>query len=115
MPEAAAAQGCTDIASQLLSFNHGDGIDVVLGGRAMFTNTVADPEYPGKSGARRDGRNLIKAQQAANPDGAYLWNGEALAAAADVPGPYSGYSNPLTCSLRRTAPRTRGRNRPSRK
>ena len=49
---AAAAQGCTDIASQLLSFNHGDGIDVVLGGgRAMFLpNTVADPEYPGKSG-----------------------------------------------------------------
>ena len=74
VPEAAAAQGCTDIASQLLSFNHGDGIDVVLGGgRAMFLpNTVADPEYPGKSSARRDGRNLIKAWQAANPDGAYL-------------------------------------------
>ena len=96
VPEDAAAQGCTDIASQLLSFKHGDGIDVVLGGgRAMFLpNTVADPEYPGKTGARRDGRNLIEAWQTANPEGAYLWKGDDLTAAARATGPVLGLFEP---------------------
>jgi alkaline phosphatase len=96
VPEEAAAQGCTDIASQFVSFSHGDGIDVMLGGgRAMFLpNTVADPEYPGKTGARRDGQNLIEAWQAANPDGAYLWNGDDLAAAANASGPVLGLFEP---------------------
>ncbi|MGA1218740.1 MAG: alkaline phosphatase [Pseudomonadales bacterium] len=96
VPEEAAAQGCTDIAAQFLSFSHGDGIDVMLGGgRAMFLpNTVTDPEYPGKTGARRDGRNLIEAWQAANPDGAYLWNGDDLTAAAEASGPVLGLFEP---------------------
>lgn len=96
VPEEAAAQGCTDIASQFVSFSHGDGIDVMLGGgRAMFLpNTVADPEYPGKTGARRDGQNLIEAWQAAHPDGAYLWNGGDLAAAAEASGPVLGLFEP---------------------
>ena len=96
VPEEAAAQGCTDIAAQFLSFSHGDGIDVMLGGgRAMFLpNTVTDPEYPGKTGARRDGRNLIETWRAANPDGAYLWHGDDLAAAAEASGPVLGLFEP---------------------
>ena len=96
VPEEAAAQGCTDIAAQFLSFSHGDGIDVMLGGgRAMFLpNTVTDPEYPGKTDARRDGRNLIEAWRAANPDGAYLWHGDDLTAAAEASGPVLGLFEP---------------------
>ena len=55
------AQGvCTDIASQLVAFPHGDGVDVALGGgRAMFLPTgTADPEEPERNGYRRDGRDL---------------------------------------------------------
>jgi alkaline phosphatase len=51
-----------DIARQLVEFPYGDGIDVVLGGgRTKFLPaSVADPEYPDKVGARKDGRNLIE-------------------------------------------------------
>lgn len=96
VPAEAAAAGCTDIASQLLSFPYGDGIDVVLGGgRAMFLpKEVADPEYPNKTGGRRDGRNLIEAWKAANPMGTYLWHGKDLAAAAQAPGPVLGLFEP---------------------
>lgn len=53
LPENAEAAGCTDIAAQLLDFDHGDGIDVMMGGgRANFL-----PE--GEGGRREDGRNLI--------------------------------------------------------
>ena len=53
LPEAAVAAGCQDIAAQLLAFDHGDGIDVALGGgREGF--------LPGDAGGRReDGRDLL--------------------------------------------------------
>lgn len=57
----ADAQGvCADIASQLLAFPHGDGVDVVLGGgRAAFLSAdTADPEEPDLKGYRPDGRDL---------------------------------------------------------
>ncbi|WP_300531133.1 alkaline phosphatase [Maricaulis sp.] len=53
LPDNAVAAGCRDIAAQLLSFDEGDGIDVVMGGgRANFL-----PE--GDGGRRGDGRNLL--------------------------------------------------------
>ena len=56
LPAAASAAGCTDIAAQLVDFEPGDGLDVVLGGgRAAFRPAEApDPEYPETRGMRAD-------------------------------------------------------------
>jgi alkaline phosphatase len=58
----AAAQGCKDIADQLVNWPYGDGLEVALGGgRAYFLpETVADPEDQGKTGRRTEGRNLTE-------------------------------------------------------
>ncbi|GGJ02257.1 alkaline phosphatase [Shewanella hanedai] len=58
LPAEAVTNGCKDIASQLLDFSYGNGINVVMGGgrRAFIPNTVTDAE--GKNGKRLDGRNL---------------------------------------------------------
>ncbi|GIU28945.1 alkaline phosphatase [Shewanella sp. MBTL60-007] len=58
LPAEAISNGCSDIASQLLAFDHGSGLNVVMGGgrRAFIPNTVTDPE--GKSGKRLDNRDL---------------------------------------------------------
>lgn len=71
--------GCDqpDIASQLIDFPYGDGLDVALGGgRANFLPAeVQDPEDPSETGSRGDGRNL--AEEWASADGAqYVWNKE---------------------------------------
>lgn len=82
MPEAARAQGCIDIARQMVESRHGNGPDVMLGGgRAHFMPAnQADPEYPGQTGHRKDGRDLIATWQARHPGGVYVWNAEQLAA-----------------------------------
>lgn len=76
------AQGCQDIAAQLVSFKHGNGLDVVLGGgRAQFrTQQQADPEYPEQFGLRDDGRDLIAEWQRGHRDRVYLWNQAQFAA-----------------------------------
>lgn len=58
----AAAQGCKDIADQLVNWAAGDGFEVVLGGgRSYFLpEAVADPEDEGKTGRRLDSRNLTE-------------------------------------------------------
>ena len=58
----AAAQGCKDIADQLVNWPFGDGLEVALGGgRSYFLPvTAADPEEEGKTGRRLDGRNLTE-------------------------------------------------------
>jgi alkaline phosphatase len=70
--------GCTlvkDIATQLVDFNVGNGIEVALGGgRSYFLpNTTPDPEYPTRKGRRTDGRDLTT-DWAARPGAAYVWN-----------------------------------------
>jgi len=76
--EATAPDTCIDIASQLVDFNHGDGIDVILGGgRSVFMpSSVTDPEYVEKTGSRKDQKNLIETWQEKNPNGRYLWKSE---------------------------------------
>lgn len=76
MSAKAQAEGCRDIARQLIEFEHGDGIEVVLGGgRARFLpKTAPDPEYPAKSGHRQDGRNLIKEWLNRHDKAAYVWS-----------------------------------------
>jgi alkaline phosphatase len=75
-PADAQAQGCRDIARQLVEFPHGPGIDVIMGGgRALFLpKDVADPEYPDQHGVRADGRNLIDAWKADHPHRVFVWN-----------------------------------------
>ena len=67
---------CRDIARQLVEFEPGTGIDVVMGGgrRHFMPAGEKDPEYPQKRGKRADGRNLIAEWQARNPHGVYAWN-----------------------------------------
>lgn len=73
---AADRAACPDIARQLVEFDHGDGIEVVMGGgRQMFLPaTASDPEYPDTRGLREDGRDLVAEWQARYPDGRYAWN-----------------------------------------
>jgi len=75
-PADAQAQGCRDIARQLVEFSHGGGVDVILGGgRALFLpQDVADPADPNQHGVRADGRNLIEQWKAAHPRGTFVWN-----------------------------------------
>ncbi len=76
MPEAARAAGCHDIARQLIEYDIGEGIDVVLGGgrREFLPEDSTDPEYPDARGLRVDGRNLIEEWQERNSGGRYVWN-----------------------------------------
>jgi len=75
-PRSARSIGFPDIARQLIEFSEGDGIDVVLGGgRSHFMPTdQADPEYPTKSGSRKDGRDLTAEWVKDRPRARYVWN-----------------------------------------
>lgn len=86
LPGAAAAAGCRDIARQLVEFDHGDGIEVILGGgrSAFLPADVPDPEYPDVSGARRDGRDLIDEWQRAESGRQYVWNAAQFAAVSSA-------------------------------
>lgn len=87
LPEEARANGCRDIARQLVEFDHGDGIDVILGGgREYLTpHDVADPEYPERNGLRADATNLIDKWLDAGPSRRYVWNASQFAAVAVTP------------------------------
>ncbi len=65
-----------DIASQLLDFKYGDGLEVAMGGgRTKFLpNTLNDPEYTDKKGERLDGKNLTEEWTRKYKDSAYVWN-----------------------------------------
>ncbi|WP_444923875.1 alkaline phosphatase [Microbulbifer sp. DLAB2-AF] len=67
--EETAPDGCMDIAAQLIEFEAGDGIDVVMGGgrRNFLPSNVTDIE--GKGGLREDGRNLVDEWKARYDDG----------------------------------------------
>ena len=82
MPEEAAAAGCRDIARQLVEFDIGDGMDVMLGGgRAHFFGADRqDPEYPDQSGQRTDGRDLVAEWLRGGEGRAYAWRLDQLAA-----------------------------------
>ncbi len=75
--EAAVSDGCTgqkDIATQLIEWPYGDGLDVVMGGgrRNFLPSHIKDEE--GKRGRRGDGVNLIEAWQAKGKNYKYIWN-----------------------------------------
>lgn len=68
----AKANGCRDIARQLIEFNSGNGIEVILGGgRKHFL-----PED--ENGERQDGRNLIEEWLANNKKSVFVSNANQL-------------------------------------
>lgn len=76
LPPSARAEGCVDIARQLIEGKVGSQLDLMLGGgRSYFRPTAAtDPEYSNVRGKRTDGRDLIAEWQKRHPGGAYIWN-----------------------------------------
>lgn len=87
MPEEAKAQGCVDIARQLIEFPYGDGLDLALGGgRSNFLpETMTDPENPDSKGWRKDGRNLAAEWEEKSDAHLFVWNEEQFnAASADA-------------------------------
>ncbi|MCR8922280.1 alkaline phosphatase [Dasania sp. GY-MA-18] len=106
MPAQAKQQGCLDIAAQLLTFQQGDGIEVVLGGgRRNFLPA-------GANGVRADGRNLIQEWQAKYPQGLYVSNQQQLQAVDASDGqPLLGLfsASHLPYALNRTADSTEPR------
>lgn len=65
-----------DIASQLIDFKFGDGLEVAMGGgRSKFLpDNFSDPENTDKKGERLDGRNLPEEWTRKYKDSAYIWN-----------------------------------------
>uniref|UniRef100_A0A8C2TT72 Alkaline phosphatase n=2 Tax=Coturnix japonica TaxID=93934 RepID=A0A8C2TT72_COTJA len=86
MPAEALAQGCKDIAWQLV---HNVDINVIMGGGRIYMTPAGtpDPEYPtysSENGIRNDGQNLINKWLSERKGARYVWNRtEMLEAAAD--------------------------------
>lgn len=76
MPQEAKDAGCKDIASQLIDFDYGNGIEVAMGGgrRSFIPATMADPEDADRTGERQDGRNLTEEWVNQYDRSAYVWN-----------------------------------------
>jgi alkaline phosphatase len=79
MPAAAKAQGCKDIAAQLLEYASGTGIDVVMGGGLNKFLPPSAKDYRNAKGARKDGRNLMAEWQKRQPATAFVYSASALA------------------------------------
>ena len=96
LPAAARQAGCRDIAEQMVHFNHGDGIDVILGGgRAVFyPSTEQDPEYPESHGVRGDATNLIDVWLGGAADRHFVWNRQQLDEVATRSGQILGVFEP---------------------
>lgn len=73
MPAQAIADGCKDIAVQLIEFPYGDGPEVALGGGRQYF-------MPEQRGTRKDGRNLIDEWLAKRKNAAYVSNRSQLEA-----------------------------------
>jgi alkaline phosphatase len=72
MPASLKEDGCVDIASQLIGFEFGDGLDVILGGgRSNFLPST-------EKGNRSDQRNLVSEWLDATNGGNYVENLEQL-------------------------------------
>lgn len=81
LPEEARANGCSDIAAQLIDFAAGDGIDVALGGGwrhfvPQGAGFLGDASQPGR---RTDGRDLTAEWTARSTDAVYVDTADALA------------------------------------
>lgn len=84
IPEDQRADGCVDIAKQLIDFPYGDGIDVAMGGgRAHFTaKSKSDPESD-QMGARTDNVDLAAVWASKSDDHVAVTNLADMRAAAN--------------------------------
>uniref|UniRef100_A0A8D1ZQV9 alkaline phosphatase n=1 Tax=Sus scrofa TaxID=9823 RepID=A0A8D1ZQV9_PIG len=87
LPAEAQAEGCQDIATQLV---YNMDIDVILGGgrKYMFPEETPDPEYPDnprQNGVRKDKRNLVQEWQDKHQGARYVWNRRTFLQAAQDP------------------------------
>lgn len=82
LSDAARGAGFPDIARQLIEFDRGDGIEVVLGGgRSHFLpSQTRDPEHPLRVGSRADQRDLTEEWRARFGPDSYVWTREQLLA-----------------------------------
>ena len=73
-------QGCRDIARQLIEFDHGNGIEVAMGGgrRHFLPKDKQDPEYKKITGRRDDKRDLMREWKKKYKKSAAIWNLEQL-------------------------------------
>jgi len=83
MPGAAVDAGCEDIASQLVNFPYGDGIEVAMGGgRRHFLPKDEAYNSPDATSAvegdRTDGRDLTAEWETNFDNAAYIWNRDQL-------------------------------------
>ncbi len=78
LSEEAIANGCKDIARQLIEFPYGDGLEVAMGGgrRSFWPRNMADLEDAGKTGERDDQRNLTQEWLENYDNAAFVWNKE---------------------------------------
>lgn len=107
----ARAEGCHDIARQLLESGVGSALDVVMGGGRLYFLPAGqpDPEYPQRRGFRRDGRDLIQEWQDRHAEGRWVWN-QAQFDALDLaaPGPILALFDPDHMKFDHDRPRDRG-------
>ena len=76
LSDEARSNGCPDIATQLIEFPYGNGIEVALGGGRIkfFPNEMSDPEGADTLKGRLDGRNLPQEWVEKYSNSAYIWN-----------------------------------------
>lgn len=76
LPDGAFEAGCRDIASQLIDFAYGDGVDLAMGGGrpSFMPKDARDPEYENRMGGREDGRNLTAEWTAKSDAHSFVWN-----------------------------------------
>ncbi len=69
-------KGCKDIASQLIDFSYGNGLEVAMGGgrKNFLPVTIKDPEYKNKTGVRTDKRDLTQEWLNKFTDAQVVWN-----------------------------------------
>jgi len=75
MGEEARQNECKDLAQQLIAWPYGDGLEIALGGgrENFLPQEQQDPEYEGKTGKRKDGRNLAE-EWAKQEQRDWIWN-----------------------------------------
>ncbi len=71
-----AGKGCKDIADQLVNWAAGDGFEVAMGGgrRHFLPAEMTDPEDEGKTGERKDKRDLTAEWTAKDNNHVYVWD-----------------------------------------
>ena len=78
MPDKAKAQGCKDIAQQLVDYASNIGLDVVMGGGLNKFLPPSARGYPNTTGTRNDGRNLLVEWKSRQPATTFINTGSQL-------------------------------------